>query len=130
MSPIRWRMCARPEGNLTIDKFNVYKETDETRADYGKYKFYAQVGDKEDVNNRLTRGPERILRPRGNSRTACGRNFGDRLHLQSHYEQFRLPEVSTPKGIRVAKDKEDGKWKVSADLGEGRGRTSRQEAVL
>ena len=26
-----------PEGNLTIDKFNVYKETDETRADYGKF---------------------------------------------------------------------------------------------
>ena len=29
-----------PEGNMTIDKFNVYKEKDETRADYGKYKFY------------------------------------------------------------------------------------------
>ena len=36
-----------PAGNPTIDKFNVYKETDETRADYGKYKFYAQVGDKK-----------------------------------------------------------------------------------
>ena len=29
-------------------------------------------------------------------------------------------------GIRVGKDKE-GKWGVSVDLGEGRGRTSRQE---
>lgn len=55
------------------------------------------------------------------------RNFGDRLHLQSHYEQFRLPDGIDPKGIRVAKDKEDNKWKVSVDLGEGRGRSSRQE---
>ena len=116
-----------PEGNLTIDKFNVYKETDETRADYGKYKFYAQVGDKkmsttasrEDLNAYF----DRVATPG----QLVERNFGDRLHLQSHYEQFRLPEGIDPKGIRVAKDKEDGKWKVSADLGEGRGRTSRQE---
>ncbi len=116
-----------PEGNLTIDKFNVYKETDETRADYGKYKFYAQVGDKkmsttasrEDLNAYF----DRVATPG----QLVERNFGDRLHLQSHYEQFRLPEGIDPKGIRVAKDKEDGKWKVSADLGDGRGRTSRQE---
>ncbi len=38
---------AGPSGPITIDKFNVYKETDETRADYGRYKFYAQVGDKK-----------------------------------------------------------------------------------
>ena len=116
-----------PGGNLTIDKFNVYKETDETRADYGKYKFYAQVGDKkmsttasrEDLNAYF----DRVATPG----QLVERNFGDRLHLQSHYEQFRLPEGIDPKGIRVAKDKEDGKWKVSADLGDGRGRTSRQE---
>ena len=27
-----------------IDKMTVYKEKDEQRADYGKYKLYAQVG--------------------------------------------------------------------------------------
>lgn len=116
-----------PEGNLTIDKFNVYKETDETRADYGKYKFYAQVGDKkmsttasrEDLNAYF----DRVATPG----QLVERNFGDRLHLQSHYEQFRLPEGIDPKGIRIAKDKEDNKWKVSVDLGEGRGRSSRQE---
>ena len=116
-----------PEGNLTIDKFNVYKETDETRADYGKYKFYAQVGDKkmsttasrEDLNAYF----DRVATPG----QLVERNFGDRLHLQSHYEQFRLPEGIDPKGIRVAKDKEDNKWKVSVDLGEGRGRSSRRE---
>ena len=55
------------------------------------------------------------------------RNFGERLHLPSHYAQFQLPEGIDPKGVRVAKDRSDGKWKVSADLGEGRGRTSKQE---
>ncbi|MEZ3551229.1 DNA mismatch repair protein MutS [uncultured Duncaniella sp.] len=115
-----------PGGNMTIDKFNVYKETDETRADYGKYKFYAQVGDKkmsttasrEDLNAYF----DRVATPA----QLVERNFGARLHLPSHYEQFRLPEGVDPKGIRVGKDKE-GKWGVSVDLGEGRGRTSRQE---
>ncbi len=89
--------AARPRGQPTIDKFNVYKETDETRADYGKYKFYAQVGDKkmsttasrEDLNAYF----DRVATPG----QLVERNFGDRLHLQSHYEQFRLPEGIDPK---------------------------------
>ncbi len=55
------------------------------------------------------------------------RNFGERLHLPSHYAQFRLPDGIDPKGVRVSKDRSDGRRKVSADLGEGRGRTSKQE---
>lgn len=115
-----------PAGTLTVDKFNVYKENDETRADYGKYKFYAQVGDKkmstpasrEDLNAYF----DRVATPA----QLVERNFGERLHLPSHYEQFRLPDGIDPKGVRVAKDR-DGKWRVSADLGEERGRTSKQE---
>ena len=118
---------AGPSGPITIDKFNVYKETDETRADYGRYKFYAQVGDKkmstpasrEDLNAYF----DRVMTPG----QLVERNFGERLHLPSHYAQFRLPEGIDPKGVRVAKDRSDGRWKVSADLGEGRGRTSKQE---
>lgn len=118
---------AGPSGPITVDKFNVYKETDENRPDFGRYKFYAQVGDKkmsvpasrEDLNAYF----DRVMTPG----QLVERNFGDRLHLRSHYEQFRLPEGIDPKGVRVAKDRSDGKWKVSADLGEGRGRTSRQE---
>ena len=30
---------AGPEGRITVEKFNVYKEKDEQRPDYGKYKF-------------------------------------------------------------------------------------------
>lgn len=118
---------AGPSGPITVDKFNVYKETDENRPDFGRYKFYAQVGDKkmsvpasrEDLNAYF----DRVMTPG----QLVERNFGDRLHLRSHYEQFRLPEGIDPKGVRVAKDRSDGKWKVSADLGEGRGRTSKQE---
>lgn len=118
---------AGPSGPITIDKFNVYKETDETRADYGRYKFYAQVGDKkmstpasrEDLNAYF----DRVMTP--GQLVEC--NFGERLHLPSHYAQFRLPEGIDPKGVRVAKDRSDGRWRVSADLGEGRGRTSKQE---
>ncbi len=118
---------AGPSGPITIDKFNVYKETDETRADYGRDKFYAQVGDKkmstpasrEDLNAYF----DRVMTPG----QLVERNFGERLHLPSHYAQFRLPEGIDPKGVRVAKDRSDGRWRVSADLGEGRGRTSKQE---
>lgn len=39
------KSIAGPEGNISVEKFNVYKEKDEQRADYGKYKFYAQIGD-------------------------------------------------------------------------------------
>ena len=118
---------AGPSGPLTVEKFNVYKETDETRADYGRYKFYAQVGDKkmsapasrDDLNAYF----DRVATPG----QLVERNFGERLHLPSHYAQFRLPDGIDPKGVRVAKDRSDGKWKVSADLGEGLGRTSKQE---
>lgn len=36
---------AGPDGSITVNKFNVYKEKDEQRPDFGKYKFYVQVGD-------------------------------------------------------------------------------------
>lgn len=112
--------------NLTIDKFNVYKEKDEQRADFGRYKFYAQIGEQKmsavasrhDLNAYF----DRVMTPG----QLVERNFGDRLHLKSHYEQFSLPEGVDPKSVRVAKDRSDDKWKVSADLGE-HGRTSKKE---
>ena len=44
----------------------------------------------------------------------------------SHYAQFKLPEGVEASGVRVAKDRADGKWKVSMDLGE-HGRTDKKE---
>ena len=37
------KQLSGPDGAITIDKFNVYKEKDEQRPDYGKYKFYVQT---------------------------------------------------------------------------------------
>ncbi len=119
---------AGPSGPITIDKFNVYKETDETRADYGRYKFYAQVGDKkmstpasrEDLNAYF----DRVMTPG----QLVERNFGERLHLPSHYAQFRLPEGIDPKGVRVAKDRStaDGACRPTSakDAGARRSRKS------
>ncbi len=116
-----------PSGPLTIDKFNVYRETDKTRDDYGTYKFYAQVGDKKmskkPTSKDLNAYFDRVMTPG----QLVERNFGERLHLPSHYAKFQLPKAIDPKGIWITKDGSDGKWKVSVDLGEGRGRTSKQE---
>ncbi len=115
-----------PDGNMTIDKFNVYKEKDQTRADYGKYKFYAQIGEtkmstvasRQDLNAYF----DRVMTPG----QLVEKNFGERLHLSSHYQQFKLPEGIDKEQIRIAKDRSDGKWKVSVDLGE-RGKTEKKE---
>lgn len=115
-----------PDGAITIDKFNVYKEKDEQRPDYGKYKFYVQMGDtkmsavasREDLNAYF----DRVVSPT----QLVEKNFGERLHLQSAYEKYQLPEGVDPKGVRVAKDHSDNKWKVSMDLGD-KGKTSKHE---
>lgn len=119
-------VIAGPESNLTVDKFNVYKEKDEQRTDFGKYKFYAEVGGqkmstvapREELNAYFdrVRTPGQLVE----------RNFGERLHLSSHYAQFKLPEGVEASGVRVAKDRADGKWKVSMNLGE-HGRTDKKE---
>ena len=120
------KQLAGPDGPLTIDKFNVYKEKDEQRADYGKYKFYVQMGDtkmsavasREDLNAYF----DRVTSPA----SLVEKNFGERLHMKSAYEKYQLPEGVDPKSVRVAKDHSDNKWKVSVDLGE-KGKTARHE---
>lgn len=114
------------EGNISVEKFNVYKEKDEQRADYGKYKFYAQIGDskmsavasRQDLNAYF----DRVMTPA----QLVEKNFGERLHLKSAYEKYQLPEGIDPKGVRVAKDRGDNKWKVSVDMGD-KGRTTKHE---
>lgn len=97
------KSIAGPEGNISVEKFNVYKEKDEQRADYGKYKFYAQIGDskmsavasRQDLNAYF----DRVMTPT----QLVEKNFGERLHLKSAYEKYQLPEGIDPKGVRVAK---------------------------
>lgn len=111
---------------LTVDKFNVYKEKDEQRSDFGRYKFYAEVdgqkmstvASRQDLNAYF----DRVKTPG----ELVEKNFGERLHLPSHYQQFRLPKGVEASAVRIAKDRSDNKWKVSADLGE-HGRTDKKE---
>ena len=120
------KSIAGPEGNISVEKFNVYKEKDEQRADYGKYKFYAQIGDskmsavasRQDLNAYF----DRVMTPT----QLVEKNFGERLHLKSAYEKYQLPEGIDPKGVGVAKDRGDNKWKVSVDMGD-KGRTTKHE---
>lgn len=120
------RQMEGAEGTVAIEKFNVYKEKDEQRPDFGMYKFYAQVGDarmsavasRQDLNAYF----DRVMTPN----QLIEKNFGERLHLKSAYEKYRLPEGVDPKGVRVAKDHTDNKWKVYVDMGD-KGKTARHE---
>lgn len=117
---------AGPDGPLTVNKFNVYKETDRSRDDFGKYKFYAQVGDqkmstiasRQDLNAYF----DRVVTP-GDLVT---KNFGERLHLKGYYDQFKLPEGIDPKSIRIAKDRNANQYMVTVKTGEDRGSTLRK----
>lgn len=120
------RQMEGAEGAVAIEKFNVYKEKDEQRPDFGRYKFYAQVGDarmsavasRQDLNAYF----DRVMTPN----QLIEKNFGERLHLKSAYEKYRLPEGVDPKGVRVAKDHTDNKWKVYVDMGD-KGKTAKHE---
>lgn len=120
------RQMEGAEGAVAIEKFNVYKEKDEQRPDFGRYKFYAQVdgarmsavASRQDLNAYF----DRVMTPN----QLIEKNFGERLHLKSAYEKYRLPEGVDPKGVRVAKDHTDNKWKVYVDMGD-KGKTARHE---
>ena len=109
----------------TIDKMNVYKESNEQSQHFGKWMLYAQVGEQKMStplsNHDLNAYFDRVTTPK----QLVESNLGQRLHLASHYEQFKLPEGAEIKDIRVSKDA-DNKWRISADMGE-RGVTAKKE---
>ena len=108
-----------------IDKMTVYKEKDEQRADYGKYKLYAQVGDQR-MSVPMTKADQSPFFDRVTTPAALvEKNFGERLHLASAYSAYQLPANIKVEDIRVAKDNMDGKWKISAAVGEN-GRTEKK----
>ena len=108
-----------------IDKMTVYKEKDEQRADYGKYKLYAQVGDQR-MSVPMTKADQSAFFDRVTTPAALvEKNFGERLHLASAYSAYQLPTNIKVEDIRVAKDNMDGKWKISAAVGEN-GRTEKK----
>ena len=108
-----------------IDKMNVYKESNEQSQHFGKWMLYAQVGEQKmstPLNSHdLNAYFDRVTTPK----QLVENNLGQRLHLASHYEQYKLPEGAEIKDIRVSKDA-DNKWRISADMGE-RGVTAKKE---
>ena len=99
-----------------IDKRNVYKEANEQCPNFGEQKMSTTL-----PNHDLNAYFDRVTTPS----LLVEKNFGQRLHLASHYEQFKLPEGAEIKDIRVSKDA-DNKWRISADMGE-RGITAKKE---
>ena len=87
-----------------IDKMTVYKEKDEQRADYGKYKLYAQVGDQR-MSVPMTKADQSAFFDRVTTPAALvEKNFGERLHLASAYSVYQLPANIKVEDIRVVKD--------------------------
>lgn len=96
-----------------IDKFAVYKETDATRADFGRWKFFvavgpqklSRVGDRESLNAYFdrTQTPAQLTE----------RLFGERLHLASAYSGYTLPPDAS--NVRIAKGA-DERWVISAEI--------------
>ena len=124
VSPEEYKADNKLSDGRVIDKMNVYKENNEQSPDFGKYKLYAVVGDQKmstvmtfrDLNAYF----DRVTTPA----QLVEKNFGEKLHLASAYEKYKLPEGVQAKDIRIAKDKQSGQWNISADLGE-KGRTSK-----
>lgn len=117
VTPEEYKADNKLSDGRIIDKMVVYKEHDEQRPDYGKYRLYTQVGEQkmsrtmshEDLNayfDRVTT-PSKLVE----------KNFGEQLHLASFYNQFKFPENANVQEVRLAKSKQ-GDWTVQADLGE------------
>ena len=117
VSPEQYAADNKLSDGRTVDKMNVYKENDQNRPDFGRYKLYAVVGDQKmskemsyaDLNAFFDRTttPAKLVE----------KNFGEQLHLKSHYEQFKLPEGAEVKAVRVAKEKNSNRWNISVDMG-------------
>lgn len=117
LTPEEYKAGKQLSNGQTVDKFSVFKESKPENADYGRWKGYAEVGDKKmvatmssaDLNAYFdrTKTPAQIVES----------TFGEKLHLASAYEKYKLPEGVQEKDVRIAKSKE-GKWTVSVDMGE------------
>lgn len=110
------KTIATAEGKMQLIKFNVYKENDPQKQDFGEYKFYAQVGDKkmsrtgskqdlDDYFNRVTTPVSLVVKV-----------FGDRLGIADHYKQFQLPEGVKKEDIILKKNSTTNRFEISVKL--------------
>lgn len=119
-------VIAGKDGQMTVEKFNVYKEKDETKQDFGRYKFYAVVdgqkmstpAERADLNAYF----DRVKTPG----QLTEKVFGERLGLPSHYQQFSLPEGMSKDNIRIEKNTQTNKYDIYLDYGQGQKSASKQ----
>lgn len=102
--------------NLTVHKFNVYKEKTLDSKDYGKYKFYAQIGDEKMSTMAKSEDLDAYFDKVKTPQQLCAKVFGDRLHLAEYYEQFKLPEGIEPGNVHIQKNKATNKYEISIVL--------------
>lgn len=125
VSPQDYKADNKLSDGREVARMFVYKENDAQRQDFGKYKIYAEVDgqkmsavmsphDQNAYFDRVTT-PAKLVES----------NFGEKLHLASAYQNYKMPEGIDVKDIRVAKDGQDGKWKISAAVGDN-GRTEKK----
>lgn len=117
-----------PDGMQQIHKFNVYKVSEPENVDYGKYRFYAQVGDKRMSESASKRDLDMYFDRVQSPADFVKAKFGERLHMADHYKMFTLPEGSNiqEKDIHIRKNKDSNRYEISANMGE-HGRTPARE---
>lgn len=117
LTPEEFKAGKELSNGQIIDTFRIFKENKQENADYGKWKGYAEVDGKKMVAT-LSSGDLNAYFDRTKTPAKIVENtFGEKLHLASAYEKYKLPEGLEDKNVRIAKSK-DGKWNVSVDMGE------------
>ncbi len=101
-----------------IDKFHVFKERDENREDFGKYKMYVEVGNTKLSALMDTASLEAFFDRVVTPAQLVENKLGERLHLASAYQRYELPNPTPLHGIRIFKDT-DKIWKVGATIETG-----------
>lgn len=109
----------------TIEKFTVYKEDNEKSRDYGKYRMYAKVGNRQYRKTLSQADLDRFYDHVTTPKELVESNLGEVLNLASAYEKYKLPEGEKVENISVRKNAE-GKWLISANLGV-KGQTAEHE---
>ena len=105
-------------GEEQILKFNVYKENDPSKMSYGKYRFYAQVGDQKMSTEASKQDLDAYFNRVATPVQLISKNFGDRLGLKEHYEQFKLPEGMEidKKNILLSKNSQTNRYEISVNV--------------
>ncbi len=108
-------------GEEQIVKFVAYKDNDPNSMSFGKYRLYAQVGDKKMSTEASKQDLDAYFNRVATPTQLITKNFGDKLGIAAHYEQFKLPEGMNLEGknILLKKNQETNRYEISVKTPEG-----------